>query len=77
MQNDLADITVHIDETLDPSRLGKIEEGLHGLDGVVSACHQEDKPHLMVVTFNLAKLGAHDILTHVTGHGVHAELIGM
>ncbi|MGE5027851.1 MAG: ATP-binding protein [Betaproteobacteria bacterium] len=77
MPNDLADITVHIDEALDFSRLGKIEEDLLGLDGVVSACHREDKPHLVVVAFNLEKLGAHDILTHVKSQGVHAELIGM
>lgn len=77
MQSDIIDIIVHIDETLDHSRLGKIEEGLRALDGIVSICHQENKPHMIVATFNLAKLGAHDILAYVTAQGVHAELVGL
>ena len=77
MQTDIIDIVVHIDETLEHSRLATIEEGLRRLDGVVSVCNQENKPHLLVATFNLAKINAHDILAYVIAQGVHAELTGL
>lgn len=77
MNIDLTDVTVHIDETLDASRLTGIEEGVRGLDGVVSVSHLENRPHLKVVAFNLAKIDARAILAHVVAQGVHAELIGL
>jgi len=77
MNINLADVTVHIDETLDASRLASIEEGLRGLDGVVSVSHLENRPHLKIVAYNPAKVDARAVLAHVTAHGVHAELIGL
>lgn len=77
MPTDIVDIIVHIDETLEPARLGEIEARLRRLEGIVSICHQENKPHMIVATFNLAKLGAQDILANVRAEGVHAELSGL
>lgn len=77
MNIDLTDVTLHIDETLDASRLTSIEDGLRGLDGVVSVSHLENRPHLKIVAFNPAKLNARAVLAQVIAHGVHAELIGL
>jgi len=77
MNIDLTDVTIHIDETLDTSRVAGIEDGLRGLDGVVSVSHLENRPHLKIVAYNPARVDARSLLAHVTSHGVHAELIGL
>ncbi len=74
---DLADVTVHIDETLAQVGLDGIENALRRLDGVVSVGRRADKRHLMVVKFNPDKLKAVDIVQCVRNEGVHAELIGL
>jgi hypothetical protein len=43
----------------------------------VSAGNRDDKPHLILVTYNPDKVKAHDILVKVETEGVHAELVGL
>ena len=74
---DLADVTIHIDETLTDVGLYGIENRLRELDGVISVGGHEGGSHLMVVGFNPDKLLATDILRCVQNGGVHAELIGL
>lgn len=74
---DLADVTVHIDETLAQVGLDSLEKALRQLDGVVAVGRRADKPHLMVVEFNPDKLRAADIGRCLREEGVHAELIGL
>lgn len=77
MTNHVADVIVHIDETLGPDRLKAIEGAIHAMDGVVSACGRDDKPHLITVTYNPEHVSSHDILDKVKKEGCHAELVGM
>ena len=73
----LADVTVHIDETLDEAGRGQIEERVRALEGVVSYHSGDATPHLAVVEYNPAKIDSADILDAVRSGGVHAELIGL
>ena len=73
----LADVTVHIDETLDEAARGEIEERVRALDGVVSYHNGAATPHLAVVEYNPAKVDSADILEAVKSGGVNAELIGL
>lgn len=77
MDIQLADVTLHIDETLDAARRGEIEGSLRAIDGVVSVHNPDDKPHLAIVEYNPEKTNSADILECVTSQGVHAELIGL
>ena len=74
---DLADVTIHIDETLTDVGLYGIENRVRELDGVVSVGGFEGGSHLMVVEFNPEKVSATDILQCVKKGGVHAQLIGL
>lgn len=74
---DLADVIVHIDESLAQIGLDGIENALRRLDGVVSVGRGGGKPHLMVVEFDPERVKAVDILRYVQNEGVHAELIGL
>ena len=77
MTANMADVVLHIDETLPPDQLKTLEEHLHKMGGVVSACNRDDKPHLILVTYDPEKVQSHDILVKVENEGIHAQLIGL
>ena len=77
MNIQLADVTVHIDQTLDRPGRAKIEDALRMIDGVVSVHNPDNRPHLAVVEYNPDKTNSAAILSAVTSQGVHAELIGL
>lgn len=77
MSNQLADVIVHVDETLALEQLKALEDHIHEIDGVVTACNREGKPHAIEVTYDPLRLKAGDILARVRKDGVHAELVGL
>jgi hypothetical protein len=77
MDIQLADVVVHIDQTLERDRRSKIEEELRAIDGVVSVHNPDDRPHLAIVEYNPDKTSSAAILNTVTVQGVHAELVGL
>ncbi len=77
MRTNIADVVVHIDETLPLDELKTIENHIHKIGGVVSACNRDDEPHLISVTYNPEQVKSHDILVKIKSEGVHAELVGL
>jgi hypothetical protein len=77
MSTDVADVVIHVDETLAPDRLKTIEDHIHKISGVVTACNRDDQPHLISVTYNPERVKSLDILEKVRKEGVHAELVGL
>ncbi|MGD2082515.1 MAG: ATP-binding protein [Chromatiales bacterium] len=77
MDIDMADVTVHIDETLDDERRALVADGVRGAEGVVSVGYDQGRPHLMIVEYNPAQTDSQQVLASVTSQGVHAELIGL
>lgn len=77
MSDNLTDLVVHIDESLGLDQLKTLEQHIHDVDGVVSACGREDQPHLITITYNRKHLSSMDILETVRKEGCGAELVGM
>jgi hypothetical protein len=78
MENiNLADITVHIDETMEKDTRAKLENDLRSQDGVISVHFSEKTPHLIVVTYDPDHARGKDILKVVLGDHLHAELVGI
>ena len=77
MSQDLVDVVVHIDETLPREELKTLEDHIHGIGGVVSACNLEDRSHLISITYDAAQVKSQDILTKIQSEGLHAELVGL
>lgn len=73
----LADVTVHVDESIDAGIRKKLEDDLRSRDGVVSVRSSERTPHLIVVTYDPGHATGKDILRVVLGDHLHAELIGL
>jgi len=74
---EMADVTVHIDETLGEERLTEIASKLRAHNGVMGVAHREEKPHLMIVEYDPDRVSSSELLKAVQVHGIHAELIGL
>jgi phage-related protein len=77
MNIQLADVTVHIDQTLEHEQRSQIENVLRAIDGVISVHNPDNRPHLAVIEYNPDKTSSAAILNAVTSQGVSAELIGL
>lgn len=77
MSNKLVDITLHIDENLNPEQRGTLEESIRALDGVVSVHNSDKTPHLTIVEYDPDEMDSQRILKRVTDQGTHAKLIGL
>jgi hypothetical protein len=77
MNIDLADITLHVDETLDKDGLAELEEAFRVRDGVVSVHIDPKRPHLFVIEYNPERVNSQDLLAITHFQGLHAELIGL
>jgi len=73
----MADVMVHIDETVDPERRAKIADTVRAHKGVMAVAHHDEKPHLMIIEYDPDAVTSQQLLQVVLGQGVHAELIGL
>ncbi|MDH5796992.1 MAG: hypothetical protein OEZ19_00385 [Paracoccaceae bacterium] len=74
---DIADVTIHVDETVDHDARVQIVENLKACDGVTDVISGDAKPHVMIVKFNPAAITSKELLKSVLDSGVHAQLIGL
>ena len=72
----VADVTLHVDETLGKDARAKLEKDLRSLDGVTDVRSSAKAPHLLVVRYEADHVKSKDILKVVLGDRLHAELIG-
>lgn len=77
MEIPIADVLVHIDESLSRDALEKLEDAVRADECVVSAEVPAGKMHLMLVAYNPQCTTGKKILLKVREQGVHAELVGL
>ncbi|MCU7844198.1 MAG: ATP-binding protein [Candidatus Thiodiazotropha sp. (ex Monitilora ramsayi)] len=77
MNIDLADVTLHVDETLDSDGLAQLEDAFRSREGVVSVHVDERRPHLFVLEYNPELVNSRDLVKIPQFQGLHAELIGL
>ena len=77
MSENKADVTIHIDETLDRSALQRVVEGVEKVEGVDSISSHDNRPHMIIVYYDSSRTNSVSIHKAVTDQGVHAELIGL
>ncbi|MCK4940210.1 MAG: hypothetical protein KAR80_07900 [Rhodospirillaceae bacterium] len=73
----MADVEIHIDETLEASRREEIRDVVLAKDGIMTAVINDSKPHMLFVGYNPDVVNSLELLKLVTNEGVHAELIGL
>jgi cytosine/adenosine deaminase-related metal-dependent hydrolase len=77
MNIDLADVTIHVKETLDKTGLKQLDSAFRQRDGVVSVHVDENRPHLFVLEYNPERLNSMDLLKIAEYQGMKAELVGL
>ena len=77
MSNQIADITMHIDENTTHENREKLRDELLGLDGVMAASYHDEKPHLMVLAYDPDVVNSSAFIKTAQEQGLHAELIGL
>ncbi|MDH3218743.1 MAG: ATP-binding protein [Gammaproteobacteria bacterium] len=77
MSNQIADITMHIDENTTHENREKLRDELLGLDGVMAASYHDEKPHLMVLAYDPDVVNSSAFIKTAQAQGLHAELIGL
>ncbi len=73
---DMADVVIHINESVDHDRRTAIADLVRDHAGVMAVSHHDEKPHLMIVEFDPDQVHAKELLQVVLNQGVHAQLVG-
>lgn len=73
----LADLLVHVKETLGPTECASLEEELRKVDGVIAPRFNRETPHLLLVSYDPHKVEARDLLSRIRGGGYTAQLVGL
>ena len=74
---DMADVVIHISESVDPERRTGIADAIRAHAGVMGVAHHDEKPHLLVVEYDPETVHARDLLQVALDQGVHAQLVGL
>ncbi len=77
MDIDLADVTIHIDQTLNEEEMAKLEDAFRNRMGVVSVRFNPERPHLVIIEYNPKMIGSRDLVDIPRFHGLHGELVGL
>ena len=77
MDIQLADVTIHVDKTLEPVERAGLEDRLRDTEGVVSVRNSGERMHLFLVEYNPDKTNSKDLLGIVRGLHGHAQLVGL
>ena len=82
MSNDMADVMLRIDETLQHSARESLRDKFLTHEGVLAAAYYDDQyyddyPHLIVIEYDPDMIGSSEFITLANEQGVHAELIGL
>ncbi|MCP5279785.1 MAG: hypothetical protein H6935_15735 [Thiobacillus sp.] len=76
MTDHIADVMVHVNESLDEATLRALEDEMFDNVGVVAVGHNPRRPHLMLVAFDPEVAMPASFLQPLRGHGLHAQLVG-
>ncbi|WP_126453324.1 hypothetical protein [Sulfuriflexus mobilis] len=73
----LADLIIHVNETLAASERTALEDVLRQSNGVVAPRFNKETPHLLLVAYNPEQIDSHKLLHQVKAGGYTAQLLGM
>lgn len=73
----MADVEIHIDETLDAEGRRRIAEKLRQHAGVLGADSREETPHIVIVKYDPQRTDSLELLDVVQHEGLHGELFGL
>ena len=76
MVDQIADITMHIEENTHED-IDRLRDELLSMDGVMAASCHDEKPHLMVLVYDPDAVSSSAFIKIAQEQGLHADLIGL
>ena len=73
---DMADVIIHVNESVDHNRRTEIADMIRNHKGVMGVAHHDEKPHLLIVEYDPEEVHAKELLQVALSEGVHAQLVG-
>ncbi len=73
----IADVTLHLDESLSKEDRAKLESSLRSQPGVIGLDWSNKAPHLMIIKYDPEHATSRAIVKAVLGDGLHGELFGL
>jgi len=73
----IADLLIHVNETLDSNERESLQEELRKLYGVIAPRFNRETPHLLLVSYEPQEIDSLKLLNRVKANGYHAQLVGM
>lgn len=77
MQDEIANVMVHVNESMDEFALNSLENAMRGDRGVVSVGHNPKHPHLLLVAYDSSIARASTFMHQFHERGMHAQLVGL
>ena len=77
MADQIADITMHIDESTTHEARERLRDELLSIDGVMAAAYHDEKPHLIVMAYDPDVVNSSTFVKTAQEQGLHAELVGL
>jgi hypothetical protein len=75
-EDDMTDITFHLDETLGHNQREAVCSDMVAHDGILAAATQDKTPHLLIVEYDPDKIDPTGIMELFQQHSIHAERLG-
>ncbi len=73
----LTDVLIHVNNEIDENERDNLVEQLRDMDGVIAPRFNEDKQHLLLVSYNSDAISSLSLLNEVKGKGYKAQLVGL
>ena len=72
----ITDMVMHVNDNLEEQSRRNVEKKLTGQKGVIHAHFNEQRPHLMLVSYDTERTSSFEILARMTGQALCAERCG-
>ena len=73
----IADLLIHVNETLGPIEHASLENELRDFKGVIAPRFNKATPHLLLVLYDPREIDSRSLLSRVSANGYTAQLVGM
>jgi hypothetical protein len=73
----LSDVFIHINEKTNESEQDELVKQLRNLGGVIASRFNEEKDHLLLVSYNSDTINSAALLEKVRENGFNAQLVGL
>ncbi len=77
MADNMADVTLHIDENTSHDERENFRNSMLNRNGVMAAAYHDEKPHLLIIEYNPEIINSSEFVKVAQDSGLHAELIGL